>query len=305
MFLTALAALAIVSTPEKLFEGTDPAWSPDGAHIACLTPFGREIQIYTLDGELVSSIESKRGEKWLRINSFAWFPSGEEMLISEQETNAKIGGDEFVKAQILRAPLEAGKFRAATTDELEASTMTSTTHVFLALRIPAGSAQAFTVKEQYLPIGSDETAETAPTSLDLQNSTINAGSAYADLREFEVFQAPSIQVVLTWNSIEIKSADLDAAFLFKMDFVGGFDVSTKASLLCWSGSNSIHFRKLKSSMIIEYHMPRDIYGLARVSLSPDAKRVVFSAFEDTDILSPRNNKEYVYIMDVPDELTMN
>ena len=68
----------------------------------------------------MSSIESKRGEKWLAIDSFAWFPSGEELLISEQETNARIGGAELVKSQLLRATLVDRKFTVATTGELEA-----------------------------------------------------------------------------------------------------------------------------------------------------------------------------------------
>ena len=302
MLLTALAALAMVSTPEKLFEGIDPAWSPDGTYVACLTPFGREIQIYTLDGKLVSTIESKRGEKTLEIDSFAWFPNGEEMLISEQETNARIGGDEFVRSQIMRAPLEAGKFTVATTGELGESKMNSTTHVFKSLRFVAGTTEAYTVRTQFLPVGSRETAETAPTAVDPGNASINAGPLFENLREFHILLAPAMQIVLSWDKLDVRSADLDVAFTFKMDFVGGFDVSTKASLLCWTGNNSIHFRKLKSSMIIEYHMPREVYGLGRVSLSPDAKRVVFSAYEETDILRPENDKSSVYIMDVPEEM---
>lgn len=302
MLLTALAALAMVSVPEQLFEGVDPAWSPDGTHVACLTPFGREIQIYGLDGTLVSSIQSKKGDKWLEIDSFAWFPDGDEMLISEHETNARIGGDEFVKSQILRAPLNGHKFTVATTDKLGEGAVSSTTDVFKATRFIAGTTQAYTVRRQYLPIGSKETATTDPAVVDLGRSMINAGPAHANLREFHVLQAPNIQIVLSWDRIEIKSADLDAGFMFKMDFVGGFDISTEAGLLCWTGSNSVHFRKLESDMIIEYHMPREIYGHGRISLSPDAKRVVFSAFEDSDILSPRNNKEYVYMMDVPADM---
>ena len=302
MLLTAMAALAMVSVPEQLFEGADPAWSPDGTHVACLTPFGREIRVYKLDGTLVSTIQSKRDEKWLEIDSFAWFPNGEEMLISENETNARFGGDEFVESHILRAPLEGHKFKAATTDELADSGISSKTHIYKSLRFIPGAMQAYAVQKQYRPIGSREPAETAPVAVVLGNSTINAGPARPNLTEFHVFQAPSIQVVLSWDNIEIVSDDEDAAFRFRMDYVGGFDISRKARLICWTGNNSVMFRKLNSSMIIEYHMPRDIYRLARISLSPDAKRVVFSAHEDTDILSPENNIEHVYIMDVPVEL---
>lgn len=305
MLLTALVALAMVSTPEKLFEGIDPAWSPDGAHVACLTPFGREIQIYTLDGKLVSSIESKRGDKWLEIDSFAWFPDGQEILICEQETNARIGGDEFVKSQLLRAPLDGHKFTVVTTDELDGSAMSSTTHVFKSLRFATGATQALAVKQQYRPIGSREISETLPAMIDLTKETVIDWRAITDLKEFHVLQQENIQMVLTYARLEVFAQEDDTAFSFKMDFVGGFDFSRKAGVVCWTGNNSVMFRKLKSSMIIEYHMPRDLYGLGRIMLSPDAKRVVFSAYQETDILRPENDKSNVYVMDVPVELTRN